>query len=180
MHHSYSKCTCSKRIFFIAILITMYRDLLREWKMNFWKLLMAIKSIPNIFNKILNWALYVEYIYVMTFYVWCLTKKKQWQHKWRRDIEFPDIQSFKHMANIFLFHFISPFMFRCPKNKTSSPKRNKLIFSLPFACLPIKLKKCCSCFSKGEKVCMFRCMSDFVEAKDSQNLEINLLRSWKC
>ena len=39
-------------------------------------------SPKNKFNKILNWALYVEFIYVLTFYVWCPPKKNLKKKQW--------------------------------------------------------------------------------------------------
>lgn len=66
----------------------------------------------------------IAFIYVVTFYVWCLTKTENNDNINGGETLFPDIQSFKHMANIFLFHFaIFSFFFVCSlKNETSSPK----------------------------------------------------------
>lgn len=63
---SFIKCTCWFSFYLL------HHSVNERWGRA--KKLMAIKNLPKSnFNKILNWALCVENIYVVTFYVWCVS-----------------------------------------------------------------------------------------------------------
>lgn len=124
------KCTCSVRFSFYCCTHNALRCPFCEWKMKFRILSStrrAIKTSQNWLNKILNWAFCCDFLCVVS----DGGKNKQWEHKWRRDIAFPDIQSFKHMVNIFPYYFsllsLSATLQVSRKNETSSPKRQRCI-----------------------------------------------------
>lgn len=110
---SFIKCTC----WFSFLSVAPFRDLLREWKM---RLCQKADGYKKISRKVTLTRYLIEPYASNIFMLWlfmcgvCLTgreweKNKQWQHKWRRDIAFPDIQSFKHMVNIYFYYINSLF-----------------------------------------------------------------------